>query len=49
MRSLFIQYADKLQNGRYIFVAKEAINSVEFSKIEQDFKYIIRKANALKK
>jgi len=49
MRALFIKYADKLQNGRYIFVAKEAITSVEFAKIEQDFKYILRKANALKK
>ncbi len=49
MRALFIQNADKLKDGTYIFVAKEAINKVEFSKIEQDFRYILRKANALKK
>ena len=49
MRALFIKNGKKLQNGRYIFVAKELITTAEFSSIEKDFKYIIRKANALKK
>ncbi|NPA66488.1 MAG: ribonuclease P protein component [Epsilonproteobacteria bacterium] len=49
MRALFIQNADKLCDGTYIFVAKEPITTLDFKIIQKDFKYIIRKANAFKK
>jgi ribonuclease P protein component len=49
LRALFLSYESQLKNGQYIFVAKEGIDSVEFTKLQKDFFKILRNAHALKK
>jgi ribonuclease P protein component len=49
MRALFLENEKKLQNGRYIFVAKEGIDTVAFEKLQRDFSKVIRNAHGFKK
>ncbi|NPA66841.1 MAG: ribonuclease P protein component [Epsilonproteobacteria bacterium] len=48
MRALFFQYQEKLQDGLYIFVAKQKIVEIDFSHVENDFKRVLKKSSALK-
>ncbi len=47
MRAAFINLSDKLKEGTYIFVAKKEILTADFSRIEQDMRYALKKLKAL--
>jgi ribonuclease P protein component len=49
MRALFIEFSKLLKDGRYIFVAKNQINDVEFETLKKDFTKILSRANAIEK
>jgi ribonuclease P protein component len=47
MRAAFLKLCDKLPEGSYIFVAKKEILSADFSQIERDMRYALKKLKAL--
>jgi ribonuclease P protein component len=47
MRAAFINICDHLKEGTYIFVAKKDILSADFSEIERDIRYALKKLKAL--
>jgi len=49
MRAMFILYANKLQSGFYIFVAKGDILSKDFQAIKKDFYKNLTRSRGLKK
>ena len=49
MRALFIENADTLKEGRYIFVAKAEIVSLPFKVVQSNFKKNLHRAHAIKK
>ncbi|MGE3613579.1 MAG: ribonuclease P protein component [Sulfurimonas sp.] len=49
LRALFITYASALQEGTYIFVAKQAINETTHEKLTSDFKKVLNRLQTFKK
>ena len=49
MRALFIENAQNLKDGRYIFVAKAEINTLPFKVLQNNFKKNLQRAHAFKK
>ncbi len=49
MRALFIENAQNLKDGRYIFVAKAEINNLPFKVLQNNFKKNLQRAHAFKK
>lgn len=47
MRALFLEYAPRLQDGQYVFVAKQSIIDVSHENLQKDFKKILSKSKAL--
>ncbi len=48
LRALFCKYSNSLQDGTYIFVAKQSINEVPHQQLELDFKKILTKSKSFK-
>ncbi|ENF1427124.1 ribonuclease P protein component [Campylobacter coli] len=48
LRALFTQFENKLQNGKYIFVAKSEITQFPFSRLEKNLKWGLKKLECLK-
>ncbi|PHQ65584.1 MAG: ribonuclease P protein component [Sulfurimonas sp.] len=48
LRALFCEYSSSLQDGTYIFVAKQSINEVSHQQLELDFKKILSKSKSFK-
>lgn len=48
LRALFCKYSNFLQDGTYIFVAKQSINEVPHQQLELDFKKILTKSKSFK-
>jgi len=46
---LFLEYSSLLNDGTYIFVAKQAINEETHQKLKNDFEKILNRSNAIKK
>ena len=49
LRALFITYASALQEGTYIFVAKQAINETTHEKLISDFEKVLNRLQTFKK
>jgi len=49
MRSLFLQYHSQLQDGFYIFVAKQKMVENDFDMIKKDFLRVLKRASVLKR
>jgi ribonuclease P protein component len=49
LRALFVEYADLLKSGTYVFVAKNGIDTAEFEIIKRDFLYTLKKLNLVEK
>ncbi len=49
MRALFIEFADRVEDGIYIFVAKADILTTSYQKLQKDFQKNLHRAKALKK
>ncbi|DAB27637.1 MAG: ribonuclease P protein component [Sulfurimonas sp. RIFOXYD12_FULL_33_39] len=49
LRALFLEYSSLLNDGTYIFVAKQAINEETHQKLKNDFEKILNRSNAIKK
>ena len=43
LRALVLKNATKVSHGKYIFVAKAALFERDFSTLEKDFKYAMKK------
>ena len=48
LRALFCEYSDKLKDGTYIFVAKQALENKSYQQLNKDFQKILTRAKALK-
>lgn len=48
LRALFCEYSNNLQDGTYIFVAKQPIIEIPHKDLADDFKKIISRAKVLK-
>ncbi len=48
LRALFYKYSQKLKDGTYIFVAKQAINEISHKQLENDFKKVLNRSKSLK-
>lgn len=48
LRALFCKYSNSLQDGTYIFVAKQSINEIPHKQLESDFKKILTKSKSFK-
>lgn len=48
MRALFCEFSSSLQNGTYIFVAKQPLIETPYEKLQQDFEKVLRYAKAFK-
>jgi ribonuclease P protein component len=48
MRALFCEFSSSLQNGIYVFVAKQPLIDAPYEKLQQDFEKVLRYAKALK-
>ena len=49
LRSLFVTYSPFLQDGSYIFVAKEIISETPHQKLQNDFEKVLSRLGTLKK
>lgn len=48
LRALFCEYSSSLQDGTYIFVAKQSINEVAHKQLKDDFEKILSKSKSFK-
>ena len=48
LRALFSKFDKDLQSGKYIFVAKNEITAIPFSKLEKNLKWGLKKLQCLK-
>ncbi len=48
LRALFCEYSASLQDGTYIFVAKQSINEVTHKQLKDDFEKILSKSKSFK-
>lgn len=49
LRALFITYSSLLEDGTYIFVAKQAINETTHEKLKSDFEKVLNRLQTYKK
>lgn len=49
LRALFREFSDLLQEGTYIFVAKQTINEISYPKLKNDFEKILNRLNTIEK
>ena len=47
LRALFFEHSPFLQDGTYIFVAKQAINEISHQQLENDFKKVLTRAKSI--
>jgi ribonuclease P protein component len=47
MRALFIEFSSQLSDGRYVFVAKESINTSTYNDLKSDFLKILRRTGGM--
>lgn len=47
MRALFFEFSDKLKEGHYVLVAKEAMNSTSPAQLKSDFQKLLKRTGAL--
>ena len=48
LRALAAEFSDQLSSGWYVWVAKEPLDTNEFEDIRRDFKYVLKRSNALR-
>jgi len=48
MRALFCEFSPSLQDGTYIFVAKQPLIDAPYEKLREEFRKVLRYAKALK-
>lgn len=48
LRSLFVEFSSRLENGSYIFVARQQIIALKYDDIKRGLERSYKKANALK-
>jgi ribonuclease P protein component len=48
LRALFCEYSHALQDGTYIFVAKQATVEVSYQNLHNDFQKLLQRSKALK-
>ncbi|MDX2330501.1 ribonuclease P protein component [Campylobacter hepaticus] len=48
LRSLFFRFENYLQSGKYIFVAKNEITQLSFSRLEKNLKWGLKKLECFK-
>ena len=48
LRALVLSYEKNIQNGKYIFVAKEKINENSYEKLKKDFIFAFKRLEILK-
>ncbi|ABB43802.1 ribonuclease P protein [Sulfurimonas denitrificans DSM 1251] len=49
LRALFFTYSSLLQDGTYIFVAKQTISETSHQKLQNDFEKVLSRLDTLKK
>ncbi len=49
LRALFVTYSSSLQEGTYIFVAKQTIIEISHQKLKDDFEKVLSRLGTLKK
>lgn len=49
LRALFVTYSSSLQEGTYIFVAKQTIIEISHQKLQDDFEKVLSRLGTLKK
>jgi ribonuclease P protein component len=49
LRAIFLEYENKIQEGSYIFIAKEALNNRDFKGIKKDFDFAFKRLELFKK
>lgn len=47
LRALAAEFSDQLCNGWYVWVAKEPLHINKFEDVRRDFRYILKRSNAL--
>ena len=47
LRALMREYSDQLCDGLYVWVAKLPLHNNEFSDVQRDFKYVLKRVNAI--
>ena len=47
MRAMFCEYSNNLKDGIYVFVAKVGLFETSYEKLENDFKQVLTRAQAI--
>ena len=48
IKALFAEFANRLNNGKYVFIAKVEINTIDYKNLKNDLKYSFKKLRVLK-
>jgi ribonuclease P protein component len=48
LRALFSEFSGLIDNGTYVFIAKESINRIDYKSLKNDFRYSLKKLRVLK-
>ena len=48
LRALFCEYSSSINDGTYIFVAKQSINEITHEKLKDDFLKVLNRSKAIK-
>jgi ribonuclease P protein component len=47
LRALVREHSDQFCDGWYVWVAKESLHSNEYGDVQRDFRYVLKRTNAL--
>ncbi len=49
MRSSFLEFQEKVQEGIFVFVAKKDILAIDYKELQKNLHYALKRVGALKK